>query len=329
MKVISNITTLALGLVAASLVTATPALAQGSYPDKPIQLIVPQSAGGGADILARTIAVKLSESLGKQVVVDNRAGAAGIIGTQFVAQAAPDGYTLLMGAISTHSMNPGLYKKRLPYDPVKDFAPVSLVASAPLLVVVHPSLPVNSVQELITMAKAQPRKLNFSSAGSGNSTHLAGELFKLMARVDMVHVPYKGATPAEIGLMGGQVNVMFSSILSALPHSKTGKMKALAVTSANRSSVAPHLPTVAESGLPGYDVNPWYGLFAPAGTPPAIVEKLSKEVARIVQLPDVKARFATLGADPVGNSPQEFKAFMDKEVEKWTRVIDQSGTTAD
>jgi tripartite-type tricarboxylate transporter receptor subunit TctC len=327
MKVFAMFHALALALVA-SLATA-PAWAQGSYPEKPIQLIVPQTAGGGADILARTIAVKLSQSLGKQVVVDNRAGAAGIIGTQAVAQAAPDGYTLLMGAISTHSMNPGLYKKRLPYDPVKDFVPVSLVASAPLLVVVHPSVPAKSVQELIALAKAQPGKLNFSSAGSGNSTHLAGELFKLMAGVDMVHVPYKGATPAEIGLMGGQVSVMFSSILSALPHSKAGKMKALAVTSAARSSVAPHLPTVAESGLPGYDVNPWYGLFAPAGTPPEIVNKLSREVARIVQLPDVKERFATLGAEPVGNSPQEFKLFLDKEIDKWTKVIDQSGTTAD
>ena len=323
----ATIPALALGLLAS--LASAPAVAQGSYPEKPIQLIVPQSAGGGADILARTIAAKLSQSLGNQVVVDNRAGAAGIIGTQAVAQAAPDGYTLLMGAISTHSMNPGLYKKRLPYDPVKDFAPVSLVASAPLLVVVHPSVPAQSVQELIALAKAKPGTLNFSSAGSGNSTHLAGELFKLMASVDMVHVPYKGATPAEIGLMGGQVNVMFSSILSALPHSKSGKMKALAVTSARRSSVAPHLPTVAESGLPGYDVNPWYGLFAPAGTPPEVVNRLSREVARIVQLPDVKERFATLGAEPVGNSPQEFKLFLDKEIEKWTKVIDQSGTTAD
>jgi tripartite-type tricarboxylate transporter receptor subunit TctC len=317
----------ALVVAAAAALASAPALA--AYPERTIQLLVPQSAGGGADILARTVAAKLSQSLGKPVVVDNRPGAAGIIGTQAVAQAAPDGYTLLMGAISTHSMNPGLYKKRLPYDPVKDFAPISVVASAPLLVVVHPSVPVSSVQELISLARAQPGKLNFSSAGSGNSTHLAGELFKLSANVDMVHVPYKGATPAETGLMAGEVSVMFSSILSALPHSKAGKMKALAVTSAKRSSEAPDLPTVAESGLPGFDVNPWYGLFAPAGTPPEIVEKLSREVARIVQMPDVKKRFASLGAEPVGNTPQEFKAFLDQEIAKWTRVIDQSGTKAD
>lgn len=323
MKFVAKLTALAAVLTAAS----APALA--AYPERPIQLIVPQSAGGGADILARTIAAKLSQSLGKQVVVDNRPGAAGIIGTQTVAQAAPDGYTLLMGAISTHSMNPGLYKARLPYDPVKNFTPVTVVASAPLLVVVHPSLPVNSVQELIALARAKPGKLNFSSAGSGNSTHLAGELFKISAKVDMVHVPYKGATPAETGLMAGEVSVMFSSILSALPHSKAGKMKALAVTSAKRSSEAPELPTVAESGLPGFEVNPWYGLFAPAGTPPEIVDKLQQEVARIVHMPDVKQRFATLGAEPVGNSPQEFKLFLDQEIAKWTKVIDQSGTRVD
>ena len=234
-----------------------------------------------------------------------------------------------MGAISTHSMNPGLYKARLPYDPVKNFAPVTVVASAPLLVVVHPSVPANSVQELIALAKDKPGKLNFSSAGSGNSTHLAGELFKLSAKVDMVHVPYKGATPAETGLMAGEVSVMFSSILSALPHSKAGKMKALAVTSAKRSPEAPELPTVAESGLPGFDVNPWYGLFAPAGTPPEIVAKLQQEVSRIVHMPDVKKRFASLGAEPVGNTPQEFKLFLDQEIAKWTKVIDQSGTRAD
>lgn len=323
MKFVAKLTALAAVIAAAS----GPALA--AYPERPIQLIVPQSAGGGADILARTIAAKLSQSLGKQVVVDNRPGAAGIIGTQAVAQAAPDGYTLLMGAISTHSMNPGLYKARLPYDPVKNFAPITVVASAPLLVVVNPSVPANSVQELIALAKAKPGKLNFSSAGSGNSTHLAGELFKLSAKVDMVHVPYKGATPAETGLMAGEVSVMFSSILSALPHSKGGKMKALAVTSAKRSPEAPELPTVAESGLPGFEVNPWYGLFAPAGTPPEVVDKLQQEVARIVHMPDVKKRFASLGAEPVGNTPQEFKVFLDQEIAKWTKVIDQSGTRVD
>jgi tripartite-type tricarboxylate transporter receptor subunit TctC len=303
------------------------AIAQ-DYPARPIKLIVPQSAGGGADILARTIGEKLSQSLGQSVVIDNRPGAAGIIGTEAVAKAAPDGYTLVMGAISTHAINKSLYPT-LPYDPVKDFAPVTLVATAPLLVVVHPSVPVNSTRELIALAKAKPGQLNFSSAGSGNSTHLAGELFKTMAHVDLVHVPYKGATPAETDLMGGQVQVMFTSILSGLPHAKAGKMKALAVTSARRSSIVPDLPTVAETGLPGYDVNPWYGLFAPAGTPPAIVDRLNREVVRILQLPDVKQRFATLGAEPVGNTPAQFAAFVDAEIAKWSKVVADSGAKAD
>jgi tripartite-type tricarboxylate transporter receptor subunit TctC len=267
---------------------------------------------------------KLSEAWGQPVVIDNRPGAAGIIGTEAVAKAAPDGYTLLMGAISTHAINPSLYKT-LSYDPVKDFMPVTLVATAPLLVVVHPSLPVNSTRELIALAKSKPGQLFFASAGSGNSTHLAGELFKTMANVDLVHVPYKGATPAETDLMGGQVSLMFSSILSALPHAKAGKMKALAVTSARRSSIAPELPTVAESGVPGYDVNPWYGLFAPAGTPRAIVDRINRDVARILAQPDVRQRFATLGAEPAGNTPEQFAAFVNAEIAKWSKVVADSG----
>ncbi len=303
------------------------AIAQ-DYPTRPIKIVVPQSAGGGADILARTVAQKLSEAWGQSVVVDNRPGAAGIIGTELVAKAPPDGYTLVMGAISTHAINRALYKT-LPYDPVKDFAPVALVASAPLLVVVHPSVPVNSMRELIALAKAKPGQLFFASAGSGNSTHLAGELFKSMANVDLVHVPYKGATPAESDLIGGQVAVMFTSILSGLPHVKAGKMKALAVTSARRSSIAPDLPTVAESALPGYDVDPWYGLFAPASTPRAIVDKLNREVARILTLPDVKQRFAALGAEPGSGTPQQFGAFVDAEIAKWSKVVADSGAKPD
>jgi tripartite-type tricarboxylate transporter receptor subunit TctC len=303
------------------------AMAQ-AYPNKTVRLVVPQSAGGGADILARSVAEKLSKSWGVQVIVDNRLGAAGIIGTQLVAQAAPDGYTLLMGAISTHAINRGLYRN-LPYDPVKDFVPITMIASAPLLVVVHPSLPVKSVQELIALARAKPGQLSFASAGSGNSTHLAGEMFKMLANVDILHVPYKGATPAEIDLMAGHASLMFSSILSAMPHSNAGRMRALAVTSARRTSVMPELPTVAESGLAAFDVNPWYGLFAPAGTPREIVDKINREVLGILQLPDVKERFATLGADPAGTTPGEFATFINVEIEKWTRVIKQSGTTVD
>lgn len=319
--------TLAAALAVAGFAIGNAAMAEG-YPERTVRLVVPQSAGGGADILARTVAAKLSEAWGKQVIVENRPGAAGIIGTQGVAQAAPDGYTLLMGAISTHAINRALYKD-LSYDPVKDFEAITMVASAPLLVVVHPSVEANSVQELIALAKSKPGKLNFSSAGNGNSTHLAGELFKSMSGVEIVHVPYKGATPAEVGLMGGQVSLMFSSILSAMPHSKAGKMKALAVTSTKRSSVMPELPTVDETGLPGYDVNPWYGLFAPAGTPKDIVDKISREVVRTVQMPDVKKRFASLGADAAGNTPEQFASFIDAEIAKWDKVVKESGTKID
>ena len=326
MKIFSK-TLIILLNVCVSLSICGVAMAQ-AYPNKTVRLVVPQSAGGGADILARSVAEKLSKAWGVQVIVDNRLGAAGIIGTQLVAQAAPDGYTLLMGAISTHAINRGLYRN-LPYDPVKDFVPITMIASAPLLVVVHPSLPVKSVQELIALARAKPGQLSFASAGSGNSTHLAGEMFKMLANVDILHVPYKGATPAEIDLMAGHASLMFSSILSAMPHSNAGRMRALAVTSARRTSVMPELPTVAESGLAAYDVNPWYGLFAPAGTPREIVDKINREVLGILQLPDVKERFATLGADPAGTTPGEFATFINVEIEKWTRVIKQSGTTVD
>ena len=326
MKIFSK-TLIILLNVCVSLCSCGMAMAQ-AYPNKTVRLVVPQSAGGGADILARSVAEKLSKSWGVQVIVDNRLGAAGIIGTQLVAQAAPDGYTLLMGAISTHAINRGLYRN-LPYDPVKDFVPITMIASAPLLVVVHPSLPVKSVQELIALARAKPGQLSFASAGSGNSTHLAGEMFKMLANVDILHVPYKGATPAEIDLMAGHASLMFSSILSAMPHSNAGRMRALAVTSARRTSVMPELPTVAESGLAAFDVNPWYGLFAPAGTPREIVDKINREVLGILQLPDVKERFATLGADPAGTTPGEFATFINVEIEKWTRVIKQSGTTVD
>ena len=326
MKFASRIwkTVLAAGVIAG---ISGVAVAQG-YPNKPVRLIVPQSPGGGADILARAVAAKLSETWGHQVVVENRAGAAGIIGTEAAAKATPDGYTLLMGAIGANGINPGLYPN-LPYDSRKDFAPVTMVASAPLLVVVHPSVPLNSTKELIAFAKSQPGKINFASAGSGNATHLAGELFKTMANVDITHVPYKGATPAETDLIGGQVQLMFSSILSALPHVKAGRMKALAVTSLRRSSLAPELPTVAESGLPGYEMNPWYGVFAPAGTPRPVIDKIHRDIVRILQLPDVKERFAALGAEPVGNTPEQFGAFVDAEITKWSKVIKDSGAKAE
>jgi Uncharacterized protein conserved in bacteria len=317
----------ALALAAVMAMPMASACAQ-DWPARPLQMIVPQSPGGGADILARDLAVRLQPRLGQPVVVENRPGAGGVIGTDFVARAPADGYTLMMGAISTHGINPGLYKK-LPYDAIKDFEPVALVATAPLLVVVNPKLPVNSVAELIAAAKAAPGKLTYGSAGNGNSTHLAGELFRSMAGVDILHVPFKGATPAEVGLMGGQVSIMFSSILTALPHSREGRMRALAVTSTKRSSVAPDLPTVDEEGLPGFDVNPWYGVFAPAGTPPEVVARLNREINDILAMSDMKERLAGLGAEPGAMSQQEFAAYVQAEVKKWAKVVADAGAAID
>lgn len=306
----------------------TPAAAQ-EWPTRPIQLIVPQAPGGGADILARDLAMKLQPKLGQPVVVENKAGAGGVIGTDYVARAAGDGYTFMMGAISTHGINPGLYKN-LSYDARKDFVPVALVATAPLMVVLHPSVPANSVQELIDLAKAKPGELTFSSAGTGNSTHLSGELFKNLSGVDMLHVPFKGATPAEVGLIGGQVSVMFSSIMTALPHSKEGRMKALAVTSEKRSSIAPELPAVAETkGMEGFDVNPWYGIFAPAGTPAEAVKRMHAEISEILKEEDVRKRFASLGAEPGQLSQEEFVTYVHDEMDKWARIIKESGTSVD
>lgn len=313
-----------LGGLLLAVTAAAPAGAQ-SWPARPIQLVVPQSPGGGADILARDIAAKLQPRLGQSVVVENRPGAGGIIGTDFVARAAPDGYTFVMGAISTHGINPGLYKK-LSYDARKDFVPVVLVATAPLLVVTHPGVPAGSVQELVALAKSQPGQLTFGSAGAGNSTHLAGELFKSLSGADMLHVPFKGATPAEVGLIGGQVSVMFSSIMTALPHSREGRMKALAVTSAERSSIAPELPTVAEAGLDGFDVNPWYGVFAPAGTPPEVVARMHREISEILGEDAIRKRFATLGAEPGAMTQPAFADFVDQEIDKWAKVVEESGS---
>ena len=313
----------------ATAMMAAPVAAQAAeakpWPARAIQLVVPQSPGGGADILARDIAARLQPRLGQSIVVENRPGAGGIIGTDFVARAAPDGYTFVMGAISTHGINPSLYKK-LSYDAREDFEPVVLVATAPLLVVTNPNVKADSVPALIALAKSQPGQLTFGSAGAGNSTHLAGELFKSLSGADLLHVPFKGATPAEVGLIGGQVSVMFSSIMTAWPHSREGRMKALAVTSAQRSSIAPDLPTVAEEGLEGFDVNPWYGLFAPAGTPDAVVQRMHAEISEILEQDEIRSRFATLGAEPGAMSQHAFADFVDQEIDKWAKVVADSGS---
>jgi tripartite-type tricarboxylate transporter receptor subunit TctC len=299
-----------------------------SYPTKPIRLVVPFPAGGTTDILARAAAQKLTEAWGQTVIVDNRPGAGGNIGSELVAKSAPDGYTLEMGTVGTHAINASLYAK-MPYDHVKDFVPVILVAGVPNVLVVHPSVPVHSVAELIAYAKANPGKLNFASSGSGTSIHLSGELFKVMAGVQMTHVPYKGSAPAVQDLLGGQVQLMFDNLPSSLPHIKAGKLRALAVTSATRASALPDVPTVAEAGLPGFEASSWFGVLAPAGTPPAIVAKLNAEIAKWLATPEAKEKLSAQGANIAGGTPEDFAKHIAGETTKWARVVKESGAKVD
>ncbi|MGQ0524612.1 MAG: Bug family tripartite tricarboxylate transporter substrate binding protein [Betaproteobacteria bacterium] len=299
-----------------------------TYPNKSIRLIVPFPPGGPADILSRAIGQKLTDSWGQQVVVDNRAGAGGTIGSDLAAKGAPDGYTLLMGFVGTHAINPSLYSS-LPYDNIKSFEPVSLVATATIILVLHPSLPAKSVKELIALAKSKPGELTFGSPGNGTPQHLAGELFNTMAGVKMTHVPFKGAVPAINDLLGGRISLIFSSAPPALPHVATGKLRALAVTSGKRSSVSPDLPTVAESGLPGFEVINWYGVLAPARTPKTIVEKLNTEISTIMKMSDVKERLSSVGIEVFSSTPAQFAAFMRDETAKWAKVVKFSGARLD
>ena len=294
-----------------------------SYPTKPVRFIVPSAVGGGTDIIARAIALKLGESLGQQYLVDNRPGAGQMIGIELAAKSPADGYTILMAA-STLAINPIMYKK-VPYDPVRDFAPITQAATLPNVLVVHPSLPVKSVAELIAYAKAHPGQLNFASAGIGTSPQMSIELLKSMAGIDMVHIPYKGTSPGVVDLLAGQVLVMAPNLLTALPHIKSGKLRALAVTSVRRSVALPDVPTVAEAGLPGYDSTQWYGVLAPAGTQREIVARLHDEIARALRDAEVGKRLAADGAEPVGSSPEEFAAFIKSESEKWAQVAKAAG----
>jgi tripartite-type tricarboxylate transporter receptor subunit TctC len=314
-------------LLLAVLAVAAPAQAQ-SYPDKPIKLVVPFAPAGATDVLARIVGQKLSELEKQPVIVDNRAGAGGNIGSDAVAKAAPDGYTLLMGAVGTHAINVSLYKK-MPYDPVKDFVPVVLVATVPNVLVVPASLPVNSVKELIAYGKANPGKLNFGSSGNGTSIHLSGELFKSMTGVDMQHVPYKGSGPATVDLLSGQVQMMFDNLPSAMPNIKSGKLKALAVTSAKRSPSLPDVPTIAEAGVPGYEAPSWFGILVPKGTPPEIVAKLNTDINKILAMPDTKKKFLEQGAEPAGGTPEQFAALINSEIPKWAKVVKASGAQID
>lgn len=297
------------------------------YPAKPIRMIIGFPPGGATDISARAIAQKLSESLGQQVIVDNRPGAASNIGAEAVARAAPDGYTLFQGTVST-SINPSLYSK-LAYDPVRDFAAIALLANTPFLLVVHPSVPAVNVKELVTFAKARPGQLNYASAGAGSGAHLFMELFTAHTGLKLVHVSYRGAAAATTDVIAGQVPLMFDNIFTTLPIAKSGKFRALAVSTAQRSAIAPELPTVAESGVPGYDANAWFGLFAPAATPRELIARLNAETVKALQTPDMRERLRGLGATPGGGSPEQFATFFKNEVAKWGRVIKQVGVKLD
>jgi tripartite-type tricarboxylate transporter receptor subunit TctC len=297
------------------------------YPSKPVRIVVPFPAGGIADIYARIIGTRAAESWGQPVVVENRTGAGGNIAAEAVAKSTPDGYTLVMGSLGTHAVNVSLFAK-LPFDPVRDFSPIALVLEAEGLLVVHPSMPVNSVPELIAHARAKAGSLTFASAGMGTASHLAGELFKAMARVEMTHVPYKGNVPAIIDLLAGQTSLLFATMPTVLPHAKAGKLRALATIGIARSAAAPELPTVAES-LPGFEVNNWIGLFAPAGTPAEVVRRWNGEVMRIMQSPDIQARLPNEGARFAPNTPEQFAGFVKSEIAKWAPVVKASGARVD
>ncbi len=293
------------------------------YPERPVRLIVPFAPGGGADLTSRLISQRLPDLLGRQVVVENRAGGASNIGSEAVARAAPDGYTLLLGSLST-SVNASLFPK-LSFNVLKDFEPVSLLATVPLMVVVHPSFPVQSIADLIAAARARPGALNYASGGLGSANHVAGELFKSMAGVQITHVPYKGGGPALADLLGGHVGLLISTVTSTHDLVKSGRLRALATTGAKRSIVAPELPTVAEAGLPGYAVEAWYGVLAPAGTPRAIVERLSGDLARILQSAEGRDALRAQGAEAVGNTPEEFARYLRAEVDKWAKMVKAQG----
>jgi len=299
----------------------------GSYPNRPVRLIVPYPPGGAVDPIARTIIQKTDEAWGQPVVIDNKPGAGTIIGTEIVAKAAPDGYTVILVATS-FTVNPAMYSK-LPFDPVNDFTPISLVANFPMMLVVNPQVPVTSVKELIDFLKAKPGQINFSSIGNGTTQHLAGELFKSMAGVDMVHVPYKGSGPSMMSVVSGETSVTIESVFLLSPQVKAGRLRALAGAAMKRASMAPDLPTISESGIPGYDVSTWVGLLAPAGTPQEVVQKWQQQIARVLQIPEVRERQISQGVDPVGSTPEYFAEFIKTEIAKWGKVVNQAGIKLD
>ena len=317
-------------VVAAMLMVLAPsALCQApGYPSKSIRFVVPFPPGGVTDRMARLLSGHMQESWRQPVVVDNRPGGSGFIASQAVAGAPPDGHTLLMGNINTHAINSSLYRK-LPYDPVKDFAPISLLVSVPNLLLVHPSVPANSVQELVALARSRPGSLSFASGGSGTSSHMSAELLKSMTGIDIVHIPYKGPGPALQDTLSGQVDMYFDTIASTLPQVRAGRLRALAITSPARSSLAPEIATMAESGMPGYDVAPWFGALTRAGTPPEIVARLNAEMVRILNLPDVRATLAAQGVTIIAGTPDGFAKYIDQEIARWAKVVRETGAKAE
>jgi tripartite-type tricarboxylate transporter receptor subunit TctC len=299
------------------------ASAQAGYPVKPVRLVVPSSPGGGTDITARILAPRLTEALGQQVVVENRAGAGTMIGIEVVAKSPADGYTLLMG-LSTLAINPAMYKK-VPYDAVRDFAPITQVISAPNMLVVHPSIPVKTVKELIAFTRARPGQLNYASAGHGTNPHLSMELFLSMTGLKVVHIPYKGLAPGMVDLLAGHVSLATATMLTGLPHVKSGRLRCLGTTGAQRAAVLPEYPTIAEAGVPGYEASQWYGVLAPTGTSREIVARLNAEIVRILQTPDMKQKLVADGTDPVGSSPDEFARYIKSELTKWGKVARDAG----
>src|SRR5882672_10567142 len=304
----------------------TLAAAQADYPNRPVRLIIPFPPGGSNDVVGRMIGDQLGKQLGKQVIIDNRAGAGGVIGTELASHATPDGYTILVVSLA-YAVNPWLYK--LPYDPIKAFAPIGVMGSGPNVVVVHPDLPVHSIKELVALAKQKPGDLQYASAGVGSFQHLGAELFKLEAGVDILHVPFKGGGPAMIDVVGGHTKVMFSSLVQTTPHIKIGKLRALGVGSLKRNPVLPDVPAIAEAGVPDYEAVNWWGVVAPAGVPPAIVERLHKEITAVQESDEVKKQFASEGAQVVQMSSPEFAAFIEKEMKKWERVVKEGGIKAE
>jgi len=317
------------GLAAAACALAPLCSLAQNYPDRPIRFVVPYAAGGTTDLLSRAIAQKLAESLGQAVVPDNRPGAGGNVGAEIVARAPADGYTLLMAPVSPMAINVTLYGSKMAFNPERDFAPVTLVAKVPLVLVVHPSVPARTLQELIALAKSKPGQLNYGSAGNGSSNHLVGEMFKTAAGIDLVHIPYRGGGPGMMALVAGQIDLLVGQVPTVTPMVNAGRLRAIAVSGARRSPALPEVPTMAESGLPGFDATAWYSIVVPAGTPKAIISRLHAELVKILKTPDIRERLISEGADVETSTPEELAAFVRAEIPKWSKAVRDSGTKLD